>query len=55
MIYKGMFDCFTKLVREEGPTALYRGIVPNFLKAVPAISISYLVYEKAKIWLGDNV
>jgi len=54
IVYKGMFDCFRKLIQEEGPIALYRGIVPNFLKAVPAISISYAVYEKAKIWLGDR-
>ena len=27
---------------------LYRGIVPNLLKAVPSISISYVVFENAK-------
>ena len=54
-MYNGMLDCFRKLVKEEGPLSLYRGLVPNFLKAVPAISISYLVYEKAKIWLGEKI
>lgn len=32
-------------VKEGGPRELYRGIVPNLLKAVPAISISYVVFE----------
>ena len=29
----------------EGITGLYRGMVPNMLKVIPAVSISYLVYE----------
>jgi hypothetical protein len=26
----------------------YRGIAPNMMKALPAISVSYVVYEKVK-------
>jgi solute carrier family 25 (mitochondrial phosphate transporter), member 23/24/25/41 len=29
----------------EGLTGFYRGIVPNMLKVIPAMSISYAVYE----------
>jgi solute carrier family 25 phosphate transporter 23/24/25/41 len=29
----------------EGLVGFYRGLVPNMLKVVPAVSISYLVYE----------
>jgi solute carrier family 25 phosphate transporter 23/24/25/41 len=29
----------------EGLAGFYRGLVPNMLKVVPAVSISYLVYE----------
>ncbi|CAF5026751.1 unnamed protein product, partial [Rotaria sp. Silwood1] len=29
----------------EGMVGFYRGLVPNILKVVPAVSISYLVYE----------
>ena len=44
-MYRGMIDCFVKTRREEGLIGLYRGIGPNFLKTIPAISISYAVYE----------
>ena len=36
----------------EGPRGLYRGILPNFLKVLPAVSVSYVMYEKAKGMLG---
>lgn len=33
-------------VKMDGITGLWRGLVPNFLKAVPAVSVSYFVFEK---------
>ena len=38
----------TQTVRAEGPRGLYRGIIPNMLKAVPAMAISYSVFETSK-------
>jgi solute carrier family 25 (mitochondrial phosphate transporter), member 23/24/25/41 len=32
---------------KEGITGFYRGIVPNMLKVIPAVSISYMIYETA--------
>lgn len=46
--YTGLLDCLQQTVRHEGVTGLYRGMVPNLLKAVPSISISYVVFENAK-------
>ena len=46
--YAGMLDCFRKTVAEEGILGLYRGIGPNFLKSVPAMAISYAVFEAVK-------
>ncbi|KAF0031868.1 hypothetical protein F2P81_016423 [Scophthalmus maximus] len=40
------------IVRTEGPTGLYRGLAPNFMKVLPSVSISYVVYEHLKITLG---
>jgi solute carrier family 25 phosphate transporter 23/24/25/41 len=37
--------------KTEGPLGLYRGIIPNFLKVIPAVSISYTVYENVKRYL----
>jgi hypothetical protein len=47
---------FVSLIRgildTEGPRGLYRGLVPNFVKVLPAVSISYVVYEHTKAALG---
>ena len=40
------------IVAKEGFFGLYRGIVPNFMKVIPAVSISYVVYEYMKTSLG---
>ncbi|KAH8371227.1 hypothetical protein KR093_006678 [Drosophila rubida] len=47
-----MMGLFRKIVRQEGLTGLYRGITPNFLKVLPAVSISYVVYEYSSRALG---
>ena len=46
--YDGLVGCLVHTVRAEGVRGLYRGIVPNLLKAVPSISISYVVFENVK-------
>ncbi|XP_077416798.1 calcium-binding mitochondrial carrier protein SCaMC-2-A [Vanacampus margaritifer] len=47
-----MTALFQQILRAEGPTGLYRGLAPNFLKVIPAVSISYVVYEHIKTQLG---
>lgn len=51
-------DTMTKLMRNiwehEGVRGLYRGLIPNIIKVVPAVSISYVVYEKMKKRLRDR-
>ncbi|XP_059588216.1 mitochondrial adenyl nucleotide antiporter SLC25A23 isoform X1 [Alligator mississippiensis] len=47
-----MRGLFRHIVAREGLPGLYRGIAPNFLKVVPAVSISYVVYENMKQALG---
>ena len=44
----GMVDTLRTIVRDEGPRGLYRGLLPNFLKVIPAVSIGYVVYEQLK-------
>jgi hypothetical protein len=34
--------------RLEGVSGFYRGMIPNYLKVVPSISITFLVYEWMK-------
>jgi len=43
---------FTYILRTEGVRGLYRGLLPNFCKVAPAVSISYYVYERVRTRLG---
>ncbi|XP_063305698.1 mitochondrial adenyl nucleotide antiporter SLC25A23-like isoform X1 [Pelobates fuscus] len=47
-----MVALFRHIVAREGFFGLYRGIAPNFMKVIPAVSISYVVYENMKRVLG---
>ncbi|XP_071389910.1 mitochondrial adenyl nucleotide antiporter SLC25A23-like isoform X1 [Centroberyx affinis] len=50
-----MMHMFQNIVMQEGVTGLYRGIVPNMLKVIPAVSMSYVVYEYTRKVLGVGV
>nr|XP_046231445.1 calcium-binding mitochondrial carrier protein SCaMC-2 isoform X1 [Scatophagus argus] len=47
-----MTGLFRHIIRTEGVMGLYRGLAPNFMKVIPSVSISYVVYEYLKITLG---
>ncbi|XP_070272050.1 mitochondrial adenyl nucleotide antiporter SLC25A23 isoform X2 [Myotis yumanensis] len=47
-----MLGLFRHILSQEGIPGLYRGIAPNFMKVIPAVSISYVVYENMKQALG---
>lgn len=53
--YYGILDCAWKIVIYEGAKGFYKGILPNFMKSVPAISISYVVFENMKKKLMEKV
>lgn len=46
--YSGMIDCFMKVMREEGVSALYKALPPRLLSVVPMIGIQFGVYELMK-------
>lgn len=50
-----MTSLLRDIIREEGWVGLYRGITPNFMKVAPAVSISYVVYERCRQALGVNM
>jgi len=47
-VYNSMLDVFHQTIKYEGIRGLYKGLGPNFLKVVPAVSISYTIYENSK-------
>lgn len=50
-----MVGLFKHIFATEGIVGLYRGITPNFMKVAPAVSISYVVYEKCRQALGVSM
>jgi solute carrier family 25 phosphate transporter 23/24/25/41 len=53
VIYNGIVDCLVKTIKNEGYSGLYKGLLPNYLKSIPAVSITYAVFEKSKHFLID--
>lgn len=47
-----MTSLMKTIVARDGFFGLYRGILPNFMKVIPAVSLSYVVYEYMKTGLG---
>lgn len=50
-----MIILFRQIYEKEGLRGFYRGIVPNFMKVAPAVSISYVVYERTRRALGAEM
>jgi len=44
--YKGPVDVFMKTVRTEGPRALYKGFLPQWMRATPYSVIQFLAWEQ---------
>jgi len=53
--YRGMLDCFVRTVREEGAQALFKGLLPNYVKVIPSIAIAFVVYEQLKDLMGVEI
>ena len=53
--YKSINHAFRSIIKYEGWLGLYRGMIPCYLKVVPAIGISFVAYETTKRVLTDIV
>ncbi|CAI9091579.1 OLC1v1026646C2 [Oldenlandia corymbosa var. corymbosa] len=53
-VYKtGIFGTFKNIFKTEGLRGLYRGILPEYYKVVPGVSIVFMTYEKLKQFLSN--
>jgi solute carrier family 25 phosphate transporter 23/24/25/41 len=50
-----MSGTFRAILTSDGFVGLYRGIAANFMKVAPAVSLSYVVYEKTRGMLGAKM
>lgn len=46
--YNGVADVWRQTISHEGYRGLFKGLTPNLLKVVPAVSITYVTYEHTK-------
>ncbi|KDP33610.1 hypothetical protein JCGZ_07181 [Jatropha curcas] len=44
-VYSGILDAFLKILREEGPAELYRGLAPSLIGVIPYAATNYFAYD----------
>jgi len=54
VIYSGMIDCAVQTVKNESIRGLFKGIIPNYMKAIPAGAIGFVAFEKTKSFIKRN-
>ncbi|XP_046384074.1 putative calcium-binding mitochondrial carrier F55A11.4 isoform X2 [Ischnura elegans] len=47
-----MIDVFREVIQREGVFGLYRGVLANLIKVIPAVCISYMINEKCRQSFG---
>ncbi|RZC84221.1 hypothetical protein C5167_047000 [Papaver somniferum] len=54
-VYKtGLFGTLRHIMRTEGLSGLYRGILPEYYKVVPGVGIAFMTYETIKMFLSKS-
>lgn len=48
--YSGVIDCFRKILREEGPKALWKGAAARVFRSSPQFGVTLLTYELLQRW-----
>eukprot|EP01080_Neovahlkampfia_damariscottae_P001773 gene1773-542_t len=50
--YKNGIDALKNIIQREGVFGLYSGLNPSLAKVIPSLTISFLIYEISKIFVG---
>ncbi len=50
--YTSVLEAFRRVYTKYGLIGFYKGLIPNYLKVVPVVSINFVVYEYMKRALG---
>jgi solute carrier family 25 (mitochondrial uncoupling protein), member 8/9 len=53
--YTGVVNAFTRMLKEEGPKAFYKGFIPNFMRLSIWSCTCFIAMEKIKIFLVGPV
>lgn len=54
MRYKGFVDAYFRILREEGVTALYKGIFPRLARLAPGQGLTWIMVEKVNTICNEN-
>ncbi|XP_037253947.1 electrogenic aspartate/glutamate antiporter SLC25A12, mitochondrial isoform X2 [Falco biarmicus] len=49
--YSGVIDCFRKILREEGPSAFWKGAGARVFRSSPQFGVTLVTYELLQRWL----
>jgi hypothetical protein len=52
--HKSTFGAIKTIIRSEGLQGLFRGVSINYIKVIPAVSISFATYEYVKEFLSKT-
>jgi solute carrier family 25 folate transporter 32 len=53
-LYRGFFSSLRDIIRREGASGLYKGMVPNVLRTLPSSGVTFMVYESVRSFLGED-
>ena len=53
-LYRGFFSSLRDIIRREGASGLYKGMVPNVLRTLPSSGVTFMVYESVRSFLGEE-
>ncbi|XP_037767850.1 calcium-binding mitochondrial carrier protein Aralar1 isoform X6 [Chelonia mydas] len=48
--YSGVIDCFRKILREEGPSAFWKGAMARVFRSSPQFGVTLVTYELLQRW-----
>jgi len=51
-IYNGFADCFMKIIKNGGPSALYQGFIPIWARFAPTTCLQLVIFEQVKPIFG---
>jgi hypothetical protein len=53
-LYRGFLSSLRDIIRREGASGLYKGMVPNVLRTLPSSGVTFMVYESVRSFLGED-
>tara|TARA_B110000285_G_C15037849_1_gene570288 strand:- start:215 stop:859 length:645 start_codon:yes stop_codon:yes gene_type:complete len=51
-IYNGFIDCFSKILKNEGPLGFYKGFLPIWGRFAPTTCLQLIIYEQLRQAMG---